>query len=111
MIAEAIVVEIPITISIPGDYADWATYETALPYLVPNDRLYLRGVAAQGTVTLDAEDDGTLGNEIVIYFRGEGTLDLASNDYITVYHHPNATISNSAGTGITLIPFNGAAGL
>jgi len=64
-----------------------------------------------GNVILDVSEDGTSGNEIIIYFRSPNTLDLASNDYITVYAHPSSTVNNSSGTGVTIIPFNGAAGL
>jgi len=64
-----------------------------------------------GNIVLDSTEDGTNGNEIVIYFRSPNTLDLASNDYVTVYAHPSSTVNNSGGTGVTIIPFNGAAGL
>jgi len=95
----------PDSISIPSDFANYA----ALGYFVPNDFIE---VLDKVNITMGTED-GTSGNQVVIYLRAgyTGTLDLNSNDYITVFAHPSATVSNSGGTDVVVTPHNGAAGL
>ena len=102
-----------VSVNFPGDYATWAAFETIYPNLVPNDRITY--TAASENITLDADDDGTVGNQIILWMWPgyNDIIDLASNDYITVYAAPWAVakITNSAGTGVVIKTVNGAAGL
>ena len=108
-ITNTAVVAVPGAWTIPSGYADYAALLTAHGYLIGNDTIE---VFDNANITI-TDEDGTENNPIVIYLRAgySGTLDLNSNDYITVYYHPSATISNSGGTAVTATPFNGAAGL
>jgi hypothetical protein len=95
--------------TIPGGYADYATLLTAHGYLIGNDTIE---VFDNANITI-TDEDGVASNPIVIYLRAgySGTLDLNSNDYINVFAHPAATVSNAAGADVVVTKFNGAAGL
>lgn len=102
-------IAIPFVHRIPTDYADYAAIVTAYGYLMGNDIIE---VMDDANITI-TDEDGTDGNPITIYLRAgySGTLDLNSNDYIKVFAHPAATVSNSGGSGVTVTKFNGAAGM
>ena len=87
----------PITATIPGDYADYAT----LGGFVSGDIIE---VFDDANITLVSEDGW------IVYLRAgySGTFDANSNTG-TLFYHPSATISNVG--SVTATPFNGAAGL
>ena len=97
--------------TIPSDHADYATLLAAASYLISNDHIQITDNA---NITI-VDEDGTENNPIRWYFRAgyTGTFDLGSNDDITVFMHPSGmgNVANDDGTRVTVIPFNGAAGL
>jgi len=103
------IIAVPANWKIPTDHADYATLLAAHGYLIGNDGIE---VLDNANITI-TDEDGTSGNLITIYLRASysGTLDLNSNDYIQVFAHPSATVSNSGGTDVVVKKFNGAAGL